>query len=172
MKTMSQAVTSFCQQQELSIQEVNSNFYRIEFQGKRCRFESLITTDDEENILIVHTVLPLRADPVHYARIADLVCLINSRLSFSTFEISKKTGIIACRSGIRIGTSDVTNDTIKHTIFRNWMDTEVFFSAFTAVLFSNGDAEQAVITAIDDFENEFRSKQVPATLSIRRNSFN
>jgi len=52
------------------------------------------------------------------------------------------------------------------------MDTEVFFSAFTAVLFSNCDAEQAVITAIDDFENEFRSKQVPATLSIRRNSFN
>lgn len=172
MKTITKALTSFCNQEEMSIKKVGSNLYRIGFQGKQSRFDSLITINDDDNSLIIHTLLPLNAEPSHYTQIADLICHINAHLSFSAFEVSKKSGVIACRSGIQVGESDICNDTIKHTIFHNWMDTDVFFSAFAKVLFSHCDPEQAVVLAIDNYRSEAKSDQPHVNLSIRRNSLN
>lgn len=114
------------------------------FVGENGCFLGYVDVDEEDRIVQVRTLAPVKVSPSKMADIAELLARVNHSLLLATLELNMDSGAIASRTSIILGDGDLHHDVMGHLLFANWQAMDEYFPAVNAVLFGNMSPKQAL----------------------------
>lgn len=69
---------------------------------------------------------------------------INNDLALGNFDLDMDDGEIQYRTGFMLEGDDVDPGLLRHTVFANWVTTDMYFPAFAAVLYQGMPPKEAL----------------------------
>ncbi|MGB2614895.1 MAG: YbjN domain-containing protein [Phycisphaerae bacterium] len=123
------------------------------FAGRNGRFLSHMAVNEKARRVVVITDCPLSVPPEQRTAVTELVARINNDLALGNFDLDMDDGEIQYRTGFMLEGDDVDPGLLRHTVFANWVTTDMYFPAFAAVLYQGAHPKEAVELTQDSMKN-------------------
>ncbi|MGB2967461.1 MAG: YbjN domain-containing protein [Phycisphaerae bacterium] len=114
------------------------------FAGRNGRFLSHMAVNEKARRVVVITDCPLSVPPEQRTAVTELVARINNDLALGNFDLDMDDGEIQYRTGFMLEGDDVDPGLLRHTVFANWVTTDMYFPAFAAVLYQGMPPKEAL----------------------------
>jgi hypothetical protein len=145
MKDILVAVQSFFKREGIRYKRTRfAGVLQCGFAGENGCFLGYVKVDEEHRIIQIRTLSPVRVPQNKISDVAELLARINRRLLLATLELDVDDGVVASRTSIILGESDLHHDVMGHLLFANWQAMDEYFPAVNAVIFGNLSTRQAI----------------------------
>ena len=155
MKTISEKVVAFFKKAGYPFTLIDGeSSLKTGFSGDNADFRVLVLVDEEDHLLNVYTLCPISAPKKKLPAIAELIARINCNLSLGNFDIDMDDGMIAFRTGIKVGHTELENETLYILIFGNSLIMDRYFPAIASVVYDGSISPKKVLQSLKDVEDE------------------
>jgi hypothetical protein len=145
MESITKIVKNYFRRESIEFEQIgNDNAFEIGFAGEHGCFLGYVAVDEEERTILVETIAPIKAPKDKRLKAAELIARINRLLLIGNFNFNMDTGLIAYKTSIILGDSNLHGDIIKHLLFANWFAMDKYFPAFNLVIFGDVQPKKAV----------------------------
>ena len=145
MKSITEVIKSFFKQEGIKFEQVGrDSIFKLGFAGDSGSFLGYVDIDEEQRTLYIRTLAPVRVPTSKRQEVAELLMRFNQRLLLGGFDLNMDSGLIAYKTSIVLGDSDLHNDILEHLLFANWWAMDRYFPAFSLVIFGDVQPKKAV----------------------------
>ena len=117
---------------------------RFGFTGRNARFECFGRANEEHEIFVFYTVIPVRAPGEQRHIITELITRINYGLNIGNFELDMDDGEIRYKTSIDIEGGELSPRMVETLLSVNISTTDRYFPSFTDVLYAGAAPAEAV----------------------------
>ena len=129
------SVIAFLQEDEWRYEEIPGELaIRFSFSGKNARYECFGQANEDHEIFVFYTIVPIRALEEQRHLVAELLTRINYGLNIGNFELDMNDGEIRYKTSIDVEGGELSLRMVETLIAVNISTTERYFAAFTDVL--------------------------------------
>ncbi len=144
MESITKTVESFFRCERIKFEQTeNTGFFKIGFAGDSGCFLGYVDIDEEQRALYIMTLAPARIPSNKRQELAEFLMRINCCLLLGNFDLDMDTGLIAYKTSIMLGDSDLHDDIIEHLLYANWYAMDRFFPTINMVVFENISPKRA-----------------------------
>ncbi len=139
------SVTAFLQEDNWRYEELpDESAIRFGFTGKNARFECFGRVNEEHEVFVFYTIVPIRVSEGQRLLIAELLTRINYGLNIGNFELDMNDGEIRYKTSVDAEGGDLTARMVETLITVNISTTDRYFSSFTDVMYAGTAPTEAV----------------------------
>ena len=139
------SVLAFLQNDHWRYEEIPAeNAVRFGFTGRNARFECFGRANEDHEIFVFYTVIPIRAPETQRLQTAELIARINYGLNVGNFELDMDDGEIRYKTSIDVEGGELAYRMVETLLSVNISTTDRYFPAFTDVLYANAVPVEAV----------------------------
>lgn len=139
------SVIAFLHEDDWRYEEIPGEMaIRFSFSGKNARYECFGQANEDHEIFVFYTIIPIRVSDEQRNAAAELVARINYGLNIGNFELDMNDGEIRYKTSIDVEGGELTTRMVETLIAVNISTTDRYFSAFTDVLYAGVAAVEAV----------------------------
>jgi hypothetical protein len=155
MKTISEKVVAFFKQASYPFTQIDGeSSFKTGFCGDNADFRVLVSVDEEDHLLNVYTLCPINVPKKKLPAIAELIARINCNLSLGNFDIDMDDGMIAFRTGIKVGHKELKIEALYILISGNSLIMDHYFPAIASVVYDGSISPKKVIGSLKDANDE------------------
>lgn len=130
------SVVAFLQEDDWRYEEIPGELaIRFSFSGKNARYECFGQANEDHEIFVFYTLLPVRVPEEQRLNIAELLARINYGLNIGNFELDMNDGEIRYKTSIDVEGGELSIRMAETLIAVNISTTDRYFAAFTDVLY-------------------------------------
>lgn len=139
------AVLAFLREDNWRYEDIPAeNGVRFGFTGRNARFQCYGRVNEEHEIFVFYTVLPILAPESQRMQIAELVARINYGLNIGNFEIDLDDGEIRYKTSVDVEGGELPPRMVETLLSVNISTADRYFPAFADVLYADATALEAV----------------------------
>lgn len=139
------SVLAFLQDDNWRYEEIpDENAVRFGFTGRNARFECFGRANEEHEIFIFYTVVPIRTPEEQRQQVAELIARINYGLNIGNFELDMDDGEIRYKTSIDAEGGELAPRMVETLLSVNISTTDRYFPAFADVLYAGTTPAEAV----------------------------
>ena len=139
------SVLAFLQNDHWRYEDIPAeNAVRFGFTGRNARFECFGRANEENEIFVFYTIVPIRAPESQRGLIAELIARINYGLNIGNFELDMADGEIRYKTSIDVEGGELAHRMVETLLSVNISTTDRYFPAFTDVLYAGVVPVEAV----------------------------
>ena len=140
------SLIAFLQEDDWRYEELpDESAIRFSFTGKNARYDCFGRANEEHEIFVFYTIIPLRASESQRLLVAELLARINYGLNIGNFEMDMNDGEIRYKTSIDVEGGELTSRMVETLITVNISTTDRYFSSFTDVMYAGVDPAEAVL---------------------------
>ena len=139
------SVVAFLQEDDWRYEEIPGELaIRFSFSGKSARYECFGQANEDHEIFVFYSIVPIRVAEEQRQIVAELLARINYGLNIGNFELDMTDGEIRYKTSIDVEGGELTRRMVETLIAVNISTTDRYFSAFTDVLYAGVAPLEAV----------------------------
>lgn len=139
------SVIAFLQGDNWHYEEIPGEFaIRFSFTGKNARYDCFGRANEDHEIFVFYTIIPIRVPEVQRVSVAELLSWINYGLNIGNFEMDMNDGEIRYKTSIDVEGGDLVPRMVETLIAVNISTTDRYFPSFTDVMYAGVDPAEAV----------------------------
>jgi hypothetical protein len=139
------SVVAFLQEDDWRYEEIPGELaIRFSFSGKSARYECFGQANEDHEIFVFYSIVPIRVAEEQRQIVAELLARINYGLNIGNFELDMTDGEIRYKTSIDVEGGELTRRMVETLIAVNISTTDRYFAAFTDVLYSGVAPLEAV----------------------------
>lgn len=139
------SVVAFLQEDDWRYEEIPGELaIRFSFSGKSARYECFGQANEDHEIFVFYSIVPIRVAEEQRQIVAELLARINYGLNIGNFELDMTDGEIRYKTSIDVEGGELTRRMVETLIAVNISTTDRYFAAFTDVLYSGVAPQEAV----------------------------
>lgn len=139
------AVLAFLQFDSWRYEEIPAeNAVRFGFTGRNARFECFGRANEEHEIFVFYTVIPILTPESQRVQVAELIARINYGLNVGNFELDMEDGEIRYKTSIDIEGGELAHRMVETLLSVNISTADRYFPAFADVLYAGVSPAEAV----------------------------
>ena len=139
------SVIAFLQEDNWRYEEIPGEFViRFTFTGKNARFECFGRANEEHEIFVFYTIIPIRAPESQRLLIVELFARINYGLNIGNFEMDMNDGEIRYKTSIDVEGGELASRMVETLIAVNISTTDRYFPSFADVMYAGAVPAEAV----------------------------
>ena len=139
------SVIVFLQEDEWRYEEIPGEAaIRFGFTGHNARFECFGRVNEDHEIFVFYTVIPLRVPEAQRLPVAELIARINYGLNVGNFEMDINDGEIRYKTSIDVEGGELTPRMVETLLSVNISTTDRYFPSFTDVMYAGLTPAEAV----------------------------
>jgi hypothetical protein len=139
------SVIAFLQEDNWRYEEIPGELaIRFGFTGKNARYECFGRVNEEHEIFVFYTVVPIRVPEAQCLLVAELLARINFGLNIGNFEIDLNDGEIRYKTSIDVEGGDLSRRMVETLIAVNISTADRYFPSFADVLYAGLNPVEAV----------------------------
>jgi hypothetical protein len=139
------SVIAFLQEDEWRYEEIPGEFaIRFAFTGKNARYECFGRANEEHEIFVFYSIVPVRVPEEQRLLVAELVARINYGLNIGNFEMDMNDGEIRYKTSIDVEGGELSPRMAETLIAVNISTTDRYFPALMDVLYARLHPVEAV----------------------------
>ena len=139
------SVISFLQEDQWRYEEIPGELaVRFSFSGKNARYECFGQANEDHEIFVFYSIVPIRVTEEQRQIVAELLARINYGLNIGNFELDMNDGEIRYKTSIDVEGGELTRRMVETLIAVNISTTDRYFAAFTDVLYAGVAPLEAV----------------------------
>lgn len=112
-----------------------------------------VTTDDDDGVLMAHSVMPMNVPASRHDSIVRLITRINYSLIQGSYVLDHRDGEISFRTSVRTGTDTVSDELVYHLLGVNLSTYAEHATMLSAVAFGTSDPDD-IYEHFSDRESE------------------
>jgi len=167
VETITESVKRFLNHDKARFDRIYENHVlKMGFEGANRTFFCHINANEESRTLRAHTISPIKVPENKRQQTAELIARINHFLVLGNLEIDMDDGEATYKTSVILGRSSLHQDVVKHLLYANWMASDKYCPAVSAVAFGNVSPEGAAETMRcslqsdpDDIEDDNKKKR-------------
>ena len=117
---------------------------RFSFTGKNARYECFGRVNEEHEIFVFYTMIPVRTPESQLLQVTELLARINYGLNVGNFEIDMNDGEIRYKTSIDVEGGELSSRMVETLIAVNISTTDRYFPSFADVLYAGATPAEAV----------------------------
>ena len=130
------SVVAFLQEDDWRYEEIPGELaIRFSFSGKSARYECFGQANEDHEIFVFYSIVPIRVAEEQRQIVAELLARINYGLNIGNFELDMTDGEIRYKTSIDVEGGELTRRMVETLIAVNISTTDRYFAAFTDVLY-------------------------------------
>ena len=139
------SVVAFLQEDDWRYEEIPGELaIRFSFSGKSARYECFGQANEDHEIFVFYSIVPIRVAEEQRQIVAELLARINYGLNIGNFELDMTDGEIRYKTSIDVEGGELTRRMVETLIAVNISTTDRYFAAFTDVLYAGVAPLEAV----------------------------
>lgn len=139
------SVIAFLQEDEWRYEEIPGEAaIRFGFTGRNARFECFGRVNEDHEIFVFYTVIPLRVPEAQRQPVIELVTRINYGLNVGNFEMDVNDGEIRYKTSIDVEGGELAPRMVETLLSVNISTTDRYFPAFADVMYAGLTPAEAV----------------------------
>ncbi len=139
------SVVAFLQEDDWRYEEIPGELaIRFSFSGKNARYECFGQANEDHEIFVFYSIVPIRVAEAQRQTVAELLARINYGLNIGNFELDMNDGEIRYKTSIDVEGGELTGRMVETLIAVNISTTDRYFAAFTDVLYAGVAPLEAV----------------------------
>ena len=139
------AVLAFLQFDSWRYEEITAeNAVRFGFTGRNARFECFGRANEDHEIFVFYTVIPIITPEPQRVQVAELIARINYGLNIGNFELDMEDGEIRYKTSIDIEGGELAHRMVETLLSVNISTADRYFPAFADVLYAGISPAEAV----------------------------
>lgn len=139
------AVIAFLQADDWRYDEIPEELaIRFSYAGKNARFECYGRANEEHEIFVFYSVVPVRVPPEQIMAAAELLVRINYGLNIGNFELDVTDGEIRYKTSIDVEGGELSLRMAETLIAVNLSTTDRYFPAIMDLLYGGARPSEAV----------------------------
>ena len=139
------SVVSFLQEDDWRYEEISGETaIRFGFTGRNARFECFGRANEEHEIFVFYTVIPVRASETQRLLIAELIARMNYGLNIGNFELDMDDGEIRYKTSVDVEGGELSPRMVETLLSVNLSTADRSFPAIADVLYAGTSPVEAV----------------------------
>lgn len=139
------SVVAFLREDQWRYEEIpGESAVRFGFTGKNARYDCFGRVNEDHEIFVFYTIIPLRVPESQRLEIAELLARINYGLNIGNFEMDMNDGEIRYKTSIDVEGGELAPRMVETLIAVNISTTDRYFPCFTDVMYAGTDPAEAV----------------------------
>lgn len=139
------SVIAFLQEDNWQYEEIpGESAIRFGFTGKNARYECFGRVNEEHEVFVFYTIIPIRVPEPQCLLVAELLARINYGLNIGNFEIDMNDGEIRYKTSIDVEGGELTSRMVETLIAVNISTTDRYFPSFADVMYAGTEPAEAV----------------------------
>jgi hypothetical protein len=140
------SVIEFLQEDNWRYEEIPGELaIRFGFTGRNARFECFGRVNEDHEIFVFYTIVPIRVADEQRLLGAELMTRINYGLNIGNFELDMNDGEVRYKTSIDVEGGELTARMVETLLSVNISTADRYFPAFADVLHSNVTPAEAVL---------------------------
>ena len=140
------SVVAFLQEDDWRYEEIPGELaIRFSFSGKSARYECFGQANEDHEIFVFYSIVPIRVAEEQRQIVAELLARINYGLNIGNFELDMTDGEIRYKTSIDVEGGELTSRMAETLIAVNISTTDRYFPAFTDVMYAGVAPVEAVV---------------------------
>ncbi len=139
------SVIAFLQDDDWRYEEIPGELaVRFSFSGKNARYECFGQANEDHEIFVFYSIVPIRVPEAQRHIMAELLARINYGLNIGNFELDMNDGELRYKTSVDVEGGELTRRMVETLIAVNISTTDRYFMAFTDVLYGGVAPLEAV----------------------------
>lgn len=140
------SVVAFLQEDNWHYEELpGESAIRFGFTGKNARYDCFGRANEDHEIFVFYTIVPVRVPEAQRNTVAELLARINYGLNIGNFEMDMSDGEIRYKTSIDVEGGELTARMVETLIAVNISTTDRYFPSFADVLYAGTEPAEAVL---------------------------
>ena len=139
------SVVEFLKEDNWRYEEISGEpAVRFGFTGRNARFECFGRANEDHEIFVFYTVVPVRVPEEQRVLMAELIARINYGLNIGNFELDMDDGEIRYKTSIDVEGGEFSRRMVETLLSVNISTTDRYFPSFTDVMYAGMKPAEAV----------------------------
>lgn len=140
------SVIAFLREDDWKYEEIPDELaIRFAFSAKNARFECFGRTNEDHEIFVFYSIVPVRAPAEQRTQVAELLARINYGLNIGNFELDMNDGEIRYKTSIDVEGGDFSSRMVETLISVNISTTDRYFPSLMDVIYAGVSPAEAVV---------------------------
>lgn len=148
---LSKLVEEYLKNENLSFEsQEEKTVFQIPYSAANGDLHLYIMVDDERNLLVTHTLFPLKVPKEQLAAEIALISKINSQIALGNFELNREIRYVVFRNSLLLGDVPFHSELLSNLMAVSLETVDEYWLSMASVAFNNISAETILNSNIKD----------------------